>query len=1054
MPVNRPDTWFGIAFNRDPNDPTVTPAWSDWTSKLKRVTGLERGRNYELDVPMAAEPQLIIRDVNEDLNPDNSSSPNVGLVDSYREACLLAQWPNGGTGNLFNVGVWRGNKVDAYDPTFESFAIGSVPNWITAVGGMAPIVSDTNAWQGNQKLQWSNAVDTIRQGVSWPAACIPGRQYTSSVYVRQDAASTQRISVTDQSVGADPFNLDAASGWGTDKLGHAWTATGTDHFIADGVAYQEIIAASTESHATIDTGCLDHVTYVKMIAPDPAAVGSAGLRQGILTRYTDFNNYYAIRVIWRTDGKAGISILKRVTGTGSVVTAEVVTTSTYALGQEFVLRVSTTSVGTNAVLGARVWSAHTGMPSADQISGSDGSLSTGTRVGCLSDTTSALSFPIPMAFKDFSVVGTVHGSTTTTTGSYVRLSVTWTATQPQHTVQLATTGTAAAGVARIDAIQHEQAAGASTWTASGPVIYPIFRNNIERFTRNWTAAGFAGQVTAPCVDALAALNAIDIATEYAQAVDNLAPDYWWRLNDEIDTTEYIDTSGNGGPSLVTIVSKFGPGDGPPTPGVSIAIPGDPQAIGVEFSTPGGAGLVDGVIIGAGAAGGVPGIVNIPAIPGNPWSATISAWTHLNPTTAGQIVVRLIAQWGVNSFTSFYMGSSAVGGFASFGPTGLTVGPFHPVDIEGALHHLVATVEQDATDTTVKLYVDGTVVSATQSTAATGGLLNKNLDSIQVGGTFSSYGNGAYGNVVDGVVAHVAAWNRALSAAEVSALYAAGGTAGNGETSGARVSRHLDIGGYTGPTRISAGSTVMGPPTWTGLRDLLSDSTETMLVAEQGSLWVGPDGAIVAEGRQDRWLRLTSVLTLGEDYGAGEVPYLGNIVYDRDPAFVYANVRVARNNGATAVGGSAAEIAAARRRYFPRSYSGSADFAADADAQYAADYVFHTHRAAVTRVDQIELDPAGNNALWPLVLGLEVGQRVTVKRRAKAGNAGAGVVMSADYFIEKIGAPEINFDTGKWTIKLQLSPINAGAPPTQPTFQPWVLEDPTYGVLDSTTVLGW
>ena len=52
-------------------------------------------------------------------------------------------------------------------------------------------------------------------------------------------------------------------------------------------------------------------------------------------------------------------------------------------------------------------------------------------------------------------------------------------------------------------------------------------------------------------------------------------------------------------------------------------------------------------------------------------------------------------------------------------------------------------------------------------------------------------------------------------------------------------------------------------------------------------------------------------------------------------------------------------------------------------------------------------------------------------------------------------PEISFVEGaeRWTVRLQLSPVGSSAA-GQPTVQPWILEDATYGVLDSTTVLGW
>ena len=108
-----------------------------------------------------------------------------------------------------------------------------------------------------------------------------------------------------------------------------------------------------------------------------------------------------------------------------------------------------------------------------------------------------------------------------------------------------------------------------------------------------------------------------------------------------------------------------------------------------------------------------------------------------------------------------------------------------------------------------------------------------------------------------------------------------------------------------------------------------------------------------------------------------------------------------------------------------------------------------------RAVTIEIDPVGYPALWPTMLGLEIGRRVRVIRRAKAANSGAGLTITHDFFVEKIGIPEIDMKACTWKYKVQLSPINAGSSAQgAPTMQPWILEDTTYGVLDSTTVLGW
>ena len=369
--------------------------------------------------------------------------------------------------------------------------------------------------------------------------------------------------------------------------------------------------------------------------------------------------------------------------------------------------------------------------------------------------------------------------------------------------------------------------------------------------------------------------------------------------------------------------------------------------------------------------------------------------------------------------------------------------------DGVPHLLVGTVTQVAGgNTTVKIYLDGSLANTGSSSTAAVGQFAVPCNVMNVGGAGV---NG--GQVVNGVVADVALWDRELSASEITGLWTAGGLGYNGELSGARLTRRLTQGRYGGPTRISAGTTAMQPST-AGTTDGLTDA-QNITTAEDGTLWVAPDGAVVMEGRQQRWLRLTSRGTFGEDTASGEIPYLDGVVFDFDPSFVFSTVRVSRVNGTVAVGGNQTDIETAARRFFPRSSpADTGDYQTDTIAQDKANWVFASHKAPLQRVSVITVDLGANPSLATKVLPVEVGQRWTVKRRAKAANAAAGITQSEDYFIEKVVHNQIDFRTGAWTISFLMSPI--GLVTNQPgvTLQPWILEDATYGVLESTTVLGW
>jgi hypothetical protein len=375
---------------------------------------------------------------------------------------------------------------------------------------------------------------------------------------------------------------------------------------------------------------------------------------------------------------------------------------------------------------------------------------------------------------------------------------------------------------------------------------------------------------------------------------------------------------------------------------------------------------------------------------------------------------------------------------------------------------MGTLTMDGTNTTISCYVDsGGPVSSTVATSTLGGLIRLPMNTIQIGGVQSDF-TSVYGTILNGTAAKIGIWRRALSAGEILTIYLNGQFGLNGESSGARELRHLQEGPYNGPTRItqetpSTLQTGMGIPSFDGTIDLLTDSLNTMQ-AEQGMLWAQPDGVLAFEGRQQRWLRTASSNTFGEDAASGELPYQDGIVFDPDPTYVYPVVTWTRNGGITALGGLPIDRQQAAAASFPREFTGNNDLFDDTTAQNISDWIFYTHRAALTRVAEVEIDMWGAQStpwsMWTTALRLEVGQRVTAVRRVKSANNGAGLTVALPCFIERIGTPSMSFVMGqeRWTITMQLSPV--GTAPGSPTVQPWVLEHSVYGLLGLTTVLGW
>jgi hypothetical protein len=1083
-----PDFTHNLAWAADPNDPQATPVYTDMTATVRDIDAFPRGRQYELAQSRVFASRVTFRDPNEYLNAVNTSSPYYPFVQPYRHMVSQAVWPKGSTGNLLNLNNWR---VPA-DGSFESYAVGETPGFLTnwVASGGDPVVTTTNPQQGTQDLTYDVPTNADnRYGIVWNVPCVPGTQYTTSAYVRQSSASTQVIRIADQVLAADSFNRTTASGLGTAAaplaIGGAWalqggaasqwsTAPATPY--SSGYAQVAVNATSSSRFSTLPTQVRD-VRVRRRFSVPAIATGAAFACEVVARADLGANTMYLCGLLFDTDQTVQLRVIRRVAGADTTLSTYDLEGIYYQPGDEFYLDFYVTG----KLLRAAAW--RSSSPAVDiedepQIAVSDASI-TGTGVVGWRDILSAgntNTLPVEFRTYNFSAIGSVEGTTTTTTGSYVRLSVTYTATAPEHEVTLtALVGTATAGTVNVDAIMHEAAATAGTFTDTGSTVYPVGAPYVERWPRRYEDAGFLGICQAECVDALAALASISLPSDYDYELLYTRPDYFWPLSGGANSTLYPDATGNNNPPLGLNISKFGVGE-LPAGGAAMGIPGGAGATGVTFtppSSPSGSTLA-ATVLGTGPLGEAPqqpfvvpaSLTGVNGI----WRMTAACWVRASSNGASQTAFypsKNVGSSAGQAFIPLYM--DVDGGSGTAYQNVDTAGAVHVLTsgdglsgidlLDGQPHLLIGiTVQDTAGDTTVYRYIDDVLDGVdTATTASLGGALRGQTDSLSVGAT----DDGArFLAVLNGAMTRLAVWNRELSPTETARLYQAG-QGFPGELSSDRVERHFAQGGFYGPRRISGSYsdltyvsgdpvTTMQAPSWSGRIDLLTD-TQNTTAAEGGTFWAGPDGYAMWEARVLRYLRLTPTWVLGEDTAAGEIPYGGGVAFDYDPTFVYGDVSATRPGGATAVGGLAADVAATNRRYFPRNYGLSADFADDQQAQDCADWTFYSHRAPNLRVEGVTVNPVANPALWHFALSVEIGHRVTMKRRAKAANGGAGLTMSADYFVEQVRPHSIDFARGTYLVDLQLSPIGAGP---GPTMQPWILEDATLSVLDSTTTLGW
>jgi hypothetical protein len=280
-------------------------------------------------------------------------------------------------------------------------------------------------------------------------------------------------------------------------------------------------------------------------------------------------------------------------------------------------------------------------------------------------------------------------------------------------------------------------------------------------------------------------------------------------------------------------------------------------------------------------------------------------------------------------------------------------------------------------------------------------------------------------------ANFASYPYALTAAQVKAHYLRG--AGNdGELSGVRVGRLLRKYWNGGPFANANGYLRLAPD-FDYNRRMLLDVLQEIQESERGFLYADQTGRVNFDDRSSRYrdMHQIPVCVFGEDVASGEIPY-EDYEGDVDPTYTFSQANLTRpgNNEFPPMVNPAAQA-----KYGQRILSHNVQCTNDYDLTQAGTFYLNRYARARLRIEKLTINPVAYPAAWAALLGLELGLRVTIRRRA------GGVVLSADYYVEQINH-DIDPDAGTWRIDLQCSPV----------FVPsaWVLGDPTYGVLGATT----
>jgi hypothetical protein len=555
----------------------------------------------------------------------------------------------------------------------------------------------------------------------------------------------------------------------------------------------------------------------------------------------------------------------------------------------------------------------------------------------------------------------------------------------------------------------------ATWNG---VTYDIWTGNVERYPQSWAESGNLGSVAMTCVDALAPLSQITLKGPVQAELLLQAPTAYYPLRDEAGSTSAASIAATPQPLARILhgkatggISEFGSvagsGNLSGDTGTGLTLTPTLNTLGVN--------LAGNYLRTADASGGP--MLALGGFSVSGWFNGLDTATNFDSQLFLQSSAASVqqAQIYLNPITGGYSPIFQLGD----GTTNIIVSGTTLIS-DGLWHHIGCTLAAD--NKTAKLYVDGVLQATTVGALAL--VWKPGVSQIWGGLLTPAYSYGS--SFLHGTLAHLAIFKgTVLTGAQMLTQFTSGANF-VGDTSGVRAARYLNYANWpTAARALDAGNSTIGGGTVTGesVSQALLDLTEW----EAGCLYVAPDGKLTFKARSARF-NASSVATFGD--GAGELPYLGDILFDFDTDEIYNDIQMTRT------GGISVEIqdTTSQGHYYPRSLPQTVGLNTDAETTDRANFRLGYYKDPHLRLARLTIEPSSNPALWPTALGRVIGERVTVKRRPLGG----APVISADFFIEAI---DHNVIPGSWKTTYLLSPAGSQISDF------WRIEDPVYGYIE-------
>lgn len=544
----------------------------------------------------------------------------------------------------------------------------------------------------------------------------------------------------------------------------------------------------------------------------------------------------------------------------------------------------------------------------------------------------------------------------------------------------------------------------------GGVLYPEWTGTTETWQQSIHSNGRWSEVEVQATDAFGWFGRPLLPPLPAEIMLD-APDAYFRLNEEKGSTRAGSIAGDGG--VITLAtSKYG--------SLGTDFGGDSAApvLDTGKTADDGQGWLDlnpsEIINGAG------NVLDLSAVPAaNPYVLsggftgwTMEIWTALpqDPPPETRVLFR----------TARYGGGSE-------GHSGLQLQ--HEVDGTITLHSPTATLLASTfgwTGTTLPIAIVWSPTGGAWGTlklriAGSAEMLSVSLstspytngvpDRIWIGGFYQS-GIRSLQYAWRNKIAHIAFWKRDLTDSRVLA-HSVVGRLGNfgGETDGNRIGGISNLVGWPDAwTRVDVGLSEMMNRSWAQTTAL----SQIQDIAKQTSAVVYIDGAgkLVMRNRHFRVNEPVKATFRAAD----NTPIAAkDFTPKKDDQFIENSIKVTRTKGAATVASDATSI----RRYGLKP-ADDLEVAVTSNEEAAAlgQWRVATRKDNRTRISSLQLQPGARPTLWPIVLTLEIGDRVSVQ-----GLPGLAPWQSLDAFVESI---ESRMDGGprNTTYTLGLSPWSA------------------------------